>query len=104
MQDAGFGLPRTPLLGTLVTSLFSREWETPGGVIVSLMTEGQYLAPSAVALILAGVLVLALLSSLVLVISSLERRRATEVFWLLLLAIWLVAVLIGELIRPAGWW
>ncbi len=69
-----------------------------------MMSEGPFLAPSAVALILAGVLILALLSSLVLEISSLERRRATEVFWGFLLAIWLVAVLIGELIRPLGWW
>ena len=84
--------------------MFSREWETSGGVIVSLMTEGPYLEPSAVALILAGVLILALLSSLVLEISSLERRRATEVFWGLLLAIWLVAVFVAELIRSLGWW
>jgi hypothetical protein len=68
------------------------------------MIEGPYLAPSAVALILAGVLILALLSSLVLEISSLERRRATEVFWGLLVAIWLVAVFVAELIRPLGWW
>ncbi len=68
------------------------------------MTEGPFLAPSAVGLILAGVLVLALLSSLVLQISSLERRRASEVFWGLLVAIWLAAVFVGELIRPVGWW
>ena len=68
------------------------------------MTEGPFLAPSAVGLILAGVLVLALLSSLVLQISSLERRRATEVFWGLLVAIWLAAVFVAELIRPVGWW
>jgi hypothetical protein len=68
------------------------------------MTQGTHLALPGVALILAGVLVLVLLSSLVLVISSLERRRATEVFWLLLLAIWLAAVFNGELIRSAGWW
>jgi hypothetical protein len=69
-----------------------------------VMIEGPYLEPPAVALILAGVLVLALLSSLVLEISSLERRRATEVFWGFLLAIWLVAVFVAELIRPLGWW
>ena len=69
-----------------------------------MMIEGPYLEPPAVALILAGVLILALLSSLVLEISSLERRRATEVFWGLLLAIWLVAVFVAELIRPLGWW
>ena len=68
------------------------------------MTEGPFLEPSAVGLILAGVLVLALLSSLMLEISSLERRRATEVFWGLLLAIWLAAVFVAELIRPLGWW
>jgi hypothetical protein len=68
------------------------------------MTEGPFLAPSAVGLILAGVLVLALLSSLVLQISSLERRRASEVFWGLLVAIWLAAVFVAELIRPVGWW
>jgi hypothetical protein len=68
------------------------------------MTEGPYLAPSAVALILAGVLVLAVLSSLVFEFYSLERRRVTVVFWVLLLAIWLGAVFVGELIRPAGWW
>jgi hypothetical protein len=68
------------------------------------MTEGPFLAPAAVGLILAGVLVLALLSSLVLQISSLERRRASEVFWGLLVAIWLAAVFVAELIRPVGWW
>jgi hypothetical protein len=68
------------------------------------MTEGPYLAPPAVALILAGVLVLAILSSLVLEIFTLEHRRVTVVFWLLLLAIWLAAVFVAELIRPAGWW
>ena len=70
------------------------------------MTEGLYLAPPAVGLILAGVLLLALLSSLVFLLetSSLERRRATEVFWGLLMAIWLAAVFVAELIRPVGWW
>ena len=69
-----------------------------------MMSEGPFLAPSAVALILAGVLVLAVLSSLVFGFYSLERRRVTVVFWLLLLAIWLAAVFVAELIRPAGWW
>jgi hypothetical protein len=53
------------------------------------MTEGPYLKLPAVALILAGVLVLAVLSSLVFEVSGLGRRDATVVFWLLLLAIWL---------------
>ena len=66
-----------------------------------MMSEGPFLAPPAVALILAGVLVLALLSSLVFMSESLERRRVTVVFWGLLLAIWLVAVFVAELIRPA---
>jgi hypothetical protein len=68
------------------------------------MTEGPYLAPLAVALILAGVLVLAVLSSLVFEFYTLERRRVTVVFWVLLLAIWLAAVFVAELIRPLGWW
>jgi hypothetical protein len=68
------------------------------------MTEGLYLAPPAVGLILAGVLVLAVMSSLVFEFSSLGRRRATVVFWGLLVAIWLAAVFFGELIRPVGWW
>jgi hypothetical protein len=66
------------------------------------MSEGPFLVPSAVALILAGVLILALLSSLVFEFYSLERRRVTVVFWGLLLAIWLVAVFVAELIRSAG--
>jgi len=65
------------------------------------MSEGPFLAPLAVALILAGVLVLALLSSLVFMSYSLERRRVTVVFWGLLLAIWLVAVFVAQLKRPA---
>ena len=69
-----------------------------------MMSEGPFLVPSAVALILAGVLIVAILSSLVFEFYSLERRRATEVFWGLLLAIWLAAVFVAELIRPAGWW
>ena len=56
------------------------------------MTEGYYLAPSAVALILTLGLILAVLSSLVLEIASLGHRRATVVFWVLLLVIWLGAV------------
>ena len=70
------------------------------------MTEGPYLAPPAVGLILADVLVLAVLSSLVFLLetSSLERRRVSVVFWGLLMAIWLAAVFVAELIRPAGWW
>ena len=76
----------------------------PAGLQCPLMTQGPYLTSSAVAFILAGVLVLAVLSSIVLEISSLERRRATEVFWGLLLAIWLTAVFVAELIRPGGWW
>ena len=68
------------------------------------MSEGPFLEPSAVALILAGVLILALLSSLVFEFYSLERPRVTVVFWGLLLAIWLVAVFVAELIRPLGWW
>ena len=67
------------------------------------MAKGVFLAPPAVALILAGVLVLALLSSLVFEFSSLEHRRVTVVFWGLLVAIWLGAVLVAELIRPSGW-
>ena len=59
---------------------------------MSLMTQGPFLEPSAIALILAGVLVLAVLSSFVIEFYSLERRHATEVFWGLLLAIWLGAV------------
>ena len=66
------------------------------------MTEGLYLAPPAVGLILADVLVLAVLSSLVLEFSSLGRRRATVVFWGLPVAVWLAAVFFGELIRPVG--
>jgi len=68
------------------------------------MSEGPFLEPPAVALILAGVLVLAILSSLVFEFYSLERRRVTVVFWGLLLAIWLAAVFVAELIRPLGWW
>jgi hypothetical protein len=68
------------------------------------MTEGPYLAPPAVGLILAGVLVLAVMSSLVFEFSTLGHRRATVVFWGLLVAIWLAAVFFGELIRPVGWW
>jgi hypothetical protein len=68
------------------------------------MTEGPYLTLPAVAPILAGVLVLAVLSSLVLEFSGLERRDATVVFWLLLLAIWLGAVFVVGLLRPQGWW
>ena len=68
------------------------------------MTEGPYLAPLAVALILAGVLVLAVLSSLVFMFYSLERRRVTVMFWGLLVAIWLAAVFVAELIRSLGWW
>ena len=68
------------------------------------MTEGPYLTLPAVALILAGVLVLAVLSSLVLEFSGLGRRDATVVFWLLLLAIWLGAVFVVGLLRPQGWW
>ena len=67
-----------------------------------MMSEGPFLAPSAVALILAGVLVLAVISSLVFEFSSLERPRVTVVFWGLLLAMWLVAVFVAELIRSAG--
>jgi hypothetical protein len=68
------------------------------------MTEGPFLAPSAVGLILAGVLVLAVMSSLVFEFSSLGYRRAAEVFWGLLVAIWLAAVFVAELTRPVGWW
>jgi hypothetical protein len=68
------------------------------------MAEGPYLTLPAVALILAGVLVLAVLSSLVLEFSGLGRRDATVVFWLLLLAIWLGAVFVVGLLRPQGWW
>jgi hypothetical protein len=68
------------------------------------MTEGPYLTLPAVALSLAGVLVLAVLSSLVFEVSGLGRRDATVVFWLLLLAIWLGAVFVVGLLRPQGWW
>jgi hypothetical protein len=44
------------------------------------MTEGPYLTLPAVALSLAGVLVLAVLSSLVFEVSGLGRRDATMVF------------------------
>jgi heme/copper-type cytochrome/quinol oxidase subunit 3 len=64
------------------------------------MTEGPYLTLPAVSLILAGVLVLAVLSSLVFEVSGLGRRDATVVFWLLLLAIWLGAVFVVGLLRP----
>jgi hypothetical protein len=64
------------------------------------MTEGPYLKLPAVALILAGVLVLAVLSSLVFEVSGLGRRDATVVFWLLLLAIWLGAVFVVALVLP----
>ena len=68
------------------------------------MTEGPFLAPSAVGLILAGVLVLAVMSSLVFEFYSLERGRVTVVFWGSLVAIWLAAVFVAELTRPVGWW
>jgi hypothetical protein len=68
------------------------------------MAEGLYLAPPAVGLILAGVLVLALMSSLVFEFSSLGHRRATVVIWGLVVAIWLAAVFVAELTRPGGWW
>ncbi len=68
------------------------------------MTEGPYLTLPAVVLILAGVFILAVLSSLVLEFSGLESRAATVVFWLLLLAIWLGALFVVGLSRPGGWW
>jgi hypothetical protein len=68
------------------------------------MTEGLFLTLPEVALILAGVLVLAVLSSLVFDSPGLGHRGATVVFLLLLLAIWLGAVFVAGLVRPAGWW
>jgi hypothetical protein len=68
------------------------------------MTEGPYLALPAVILILAGVMVLAVLSSLALEFFSLRHRHVTVVFYGLLVALWLAAIFIAELIRPAGWW
>jgi hypothetical protein len=68
------------------------------------MTEGPFLTLPAVALILAGVLILAVLSSLVFDSLGLEYRGATVVFLLLLVVIWLGAVFVAGLVRPAGWW
>ncbi len=68
------------------------------------MTESPYLTLTAVALILAGVLVLAVLSSLVLEFAGLRRRDAAVVFWLLLLGIWLGTLFVLGLLRPQGWW
>ena len=68
------------------------------------MTESPYLTLLAVAPILAGVLVLAVLSSLVLEFSGLRRRDAVVVFWLLLLGIWLGTLFVLGLLRPQGWW
>lgn len=81
MQDAAYGLPGIRLLGAWVGSLFSLgSGRPPAGLCAPLMTEGLYLAPSAVGLILAGVLVLAVMSSLVFEFSRLGRHRATVVF------------------------
>ncbi len=68
------------------------------------MTESPYLTLPVVAPILAGVLVLAVLSSLVLEFSGLSRRDAAVVFWLLLLGIWLGTLFVLGLLRPQGWW
>lgn len=68
------------------------------------MTEGPYLTLPVIALILAGVLVLAVLSSLVLEFAGLRRRDAAVVFWLLLLGVWLGALSVLGLLRPQGWW
>ena len=68
------------------------------------MTENPYLTLPVVAPILAGVLVLAVLSSLVLEFSGLSRRDAAVVFWLLLLGIWLGTRFVLALLRPEGLW
>ena len=68
------------------------------------MTESPFLSLPPVALILVGVLVLAVLSSLVLEFAGLSRRDATVVFWLLLLGIWLGTLCVLGLLRPQGWW
>jgi heme/copper-type cytochrome/quinol oxidase subunit 3 len=61
-----------------------------------------YLTLPAVALVLAGVLLLAVLSSLVLEFAGLRRRDATVVFWHLLLGIWLGALFVVALLRSQG--
>ncbi len=68
------------------------------------MTESPYLTLPVVAPILAGVLVLAVLSSLVFEFAGLSRHDAAVVFWLLLLGIWLGTLFVMGLLRPQGWW
>ena len=62
----------------------------------------MYLTLPAVVLVLAGVLLLAVLSSLVLEFAGLSRRDATVVFWHLLLGIWLGALFVVALLRSQG--
>ncbi len=68
------------------------------------MTESPYLTLPVVAPILAGVLVLAVLSSLVFEFAGLSRRDAAVVFWLLLAGIWLGTLFALALLRPEGLW
>ncbi len=68
------------------------------------MTESPFLSLPPVALILVGVLVLAVLSSLVLEFAGLRRRDATVVFWLLLVGIWLGTLFVLGMLRPEGLW
>jgi hypothetical protein len=68
------------------------------------MTESPYLTLPVVAPILAGVLVLAVLSSLVLEFAGLTRRDAAVVFWLLLLGIWLGTLFVLGMLRSQGLW
>ncbi len=68
------------------------------------MTHGSFLSVAATLTIMAAVVVLAGLSSLVLLKEGISERQAVALFWGCLALTWVVAVLAVFAIRPGGPW
>jgi hypothetical protein len=66
------------------------------------MTHGSFLSVAVTLTILAAVVVLAGLSSLVLLKEGLPERQAVALFWGCLALTWVVAVLVAATIRSGG--